>query len=85
MRGRVAGHACHLVFPKFATARNAYVVITIMSTRCPLHHYGNGENPPISLLRNTALSKLEWLVPPPTCPPITAQVCVPFRDISESN
>lgn len=58
------GHACHLVFPEFATARNAHVVIPIMSTGCALRHYGNGENPPVGLLRDTALSKLERLVAP---------------------
>lgn len=58
------GHACHLVFPEFAAARNAHAVIPVMSTGCPLRHYGNGENPSVSLLRDSALSKLEWLVPP---------------------
>jgi len=60
-RGGVVGRACHLVFPEFATARNAHAVISILSTGCHLRHYSNGENSPVSLWRDTALSKLEWL------------------------
>lgn len=60
------GCACHLVCPEFARARNSHVVIPTMSTGCPLRPYDNSENPAVavSLVRDTALSKLEWLVPP---------------------
>lgn len=60
--GEVVEHACYLVLPELDAARYAHTVFPIISNVCS-SHYGNGENPPISLHRNTALSKLQWLVP----------------------
>lgn len=47
------GRGCGICLPscvsEFATARDAYAVILVNSSTCPFCHYGNGENPSISL------------------------------------